>query len=419
MTKDFNPRNKEDALKNAVINSNMSEEDLLNIIEVMKNNEIIQKHPHSIWQGKNGRHYTHINDETMPEGRRKIAKSTVDALHKAIVSNYKQLEEKNDKRNLNLENLYEKWLIWRRDNGTDPNTIKADFYNWKRHLKYHPLSKKKICDITVIDLEDFFNDITKNHAITFKMLSNVRSVLSGIYQYALRENVVPHSIVFDLNYTQYRTRCKPSGSKKEIYTYDELKAICNEVEKEDDVYSLAIAFSARNLFRIGETAVIKKTNVLQDKLLIECSIRQRQNLNDDLTFGPIYYDIEGRIKGNTSAGIRFVNLTPETQEIAKKAMNLHPNGEYLFMQNGKPIYAATFNEKLKEVCEKLKIKYRSSHQFRYTTATNLSNAGIPISEISNDMGHSDVKQTYNYIRQQEMSAQSKAIANQVQDLKGH
>ena len=97
-------------------------------------------------------------------------------------------------------------------------------------------------------------------------------------------------------------------------------------------------------------------------------------------------------------------------------MELHPEGEYLFMRFSKPIYAYTFNEKLKEVCDKLGIKYRSSHQIRFTTATNLSKAGVPINEISNDLGHSDVKQTYNYIRQQEMSEQSKLIANQILDL---
>jgi hypothetical protein len=83
---------------------------------------------------------------------------------------------------MNLENVYKQWLIWRRDNKTDPNTIKADFYNWERHLKNHELSMKKIFDINTFDLEDFFNNITENHAITFKMLSNVRSLLSGIYK---------------------------------------------------------------------------------------------------------------------------------------------------------------------------------------------------------------------------------------------
>jgi len=416
MDKNFNTRNMEDVLKYLSASSNMSVEDLLNEIEVMKNNEIIQKHPHSIWQGSNGRWYTHIYDETKSEGRRKIAKSTLDALHKAIIADYKQCEEKTDNRNLNLENIYKEWLIWRRENKTDPNTIKADFYNWERHLKNHALSQKKINDITIIDLEGFFNNITENHAITFKRLSNVRSVLSGIYKHAVRLEIIPRSIVFDLDYRQYHTRCKPSNSKKENYTDTERIAICEYLEKETDIYSLAIVFAFKNCLRIGELSVIKKTDILQDRLRIERSIRQRQDLQDDFTFGEIYYDIDERIKGNTSSGIRYVNLTPKAKKIALQAMSLHSEGEYLFMRNGHPLYSATFNEKLKEVCNKLNIKYRSSHQIRFTTATNLSKVGVPINEISNDLGHSNVKQTFNYIRQQEMSEQSKIIANQVLDM---
>ena len=84
-----------DILKYVTDSSKMSEEDLLNNIEVMKRNEIIQNHPHSIWQGKNGRWYTHITDETKPDGRRKIAKSTIEAIHKIIIANHKNVKMKN------------------------------------------------------------------------------------------------------------------------------------------------------------------------------------------------------------------------------------------------------------------------------------------------------------------------------------
>ena len=168
--------------------------------------------------------------------------------------------------------------------------------------------------------------------------------------------------------------------------------------------------------RIGEIQVIKKSDVFQDRLLIERSIRERQDLQDDLTFGKTYYNIDGRIKGNANAGIRFVNLTPKAREIVDRVKKLYPDGEFLFMNNDKPIVAWSFNDHLKNVCNALEIKYRSSHQIRFTTATNLSKAGVPINEISNDLGHCDVKQTFNYIRQQGMSEQSKLIANQVLDL---
>ena len=58
-------------------------------IAYMKNQEILQNHPYEIWQGKNGRWYTHVPDDTKPEGRRKIAKSTREKIEDEIIKGAK------------------------------------------------------------------------------------------------------------------------------------------------------------------------------------------------------------------------------------------------------------------------------------------------------------------------------------------
>lgn len=70
-------------------------------------------------------------------------------------------------------------------------------------------------------------------------------------------------------------------------------------------------------------------------------------MNDDLTFGKRYFDIEDRIKGNQREGFRFIPLTPQAQKVLKRILELYPEGEYLFMRYGKPILADTFNRHLK------------------------------------------------------------------------
>ena len=105
--------------ENGIINI----EDVLNNIEKMKNEEIIKQHPYKIFQGSNNRWYTYLPDKEKPHGRKQIAKSTLESLHTAIISDYKKRALEEDIRQLNLEKLYQKWMIWRRDNGTDPKTI--------------------------------------------------------------------------------------------------------------------------------------------------------------------------------------------------------------------------------------------------------------------------------------------------------
>ena len=380
-------------------------------------NELIQNHPYSIKQGSDGRYRTRVKDETKPDGRRMIAKSTLEELHKAIIADSKKREEKQKsiKSNLYLENISNEFFLWRRDIGTDPNTIKENVSDWNLYLKDSELSKYKIQDIHATNIEDFFYKITKNHAITFKKLTNIRSVISGIFKYAIRNQMVNRSVVFDVDYGQYRTRCKPSGSNKETYSDNDRKAITRYLEDKTDVFSLAILFAFKLCLRISEIQTIKKSDIKDDFLSVERSIKRCRIMKDDFTFEKTQYIVEPRIKGNSTEGIRKVALSPKAQEIAKKTIELYPNGVYLFEYNGKPITYKSFNRHLKKTCEAVGVKYLPSHQIRFTSATNLI-AKIPINLLANELGHSQVRTTFLYTRKRVADEHSKNLIAQVQDI---
>lgn len=391
-------------------------EDVLNDIENMKNSEIIQQHPYTIFQGSNGRWYTYLPDESKPHGRRQIAKSTELAVHKAIIADYKSRLEKEHMEQMNLEKLYESWMLWRRDNGTDPKTIKENSNDWKRFMSSCPLKNKQVTAIELSDIEDFFLSITKDHSITYKRLTNIKSVLNGMFKYAVRLKLIKHSPMTDLDYKQFRTRCKPSNSAKSNYTEEERKQILEYLSVKKDIYSQAIKLSFYLCLRIGELISIKKTDIQDGMIFINRSTRRHQIMNDDLTFRNIEYDIEERIKGNQQKGFRSIPLTRQAQKIVDETIQLYPEGEFLFMRNGKPILGDTFNRHLKSVCNELMIPYRSSHQIRFTMATTFYEGGIKINQLSSFLGHSDTKTTFHYIRQKKADAQAGTIMENILDV---
>ena len=77
------------------------------------------------------------------------------------------------------------------------------------------------------------------------------------------------------------------------------------------------------------------------------------------------------------------------------------------------ILANTFNEALMKICKELNIKYRSSHQIRFTVATLLFENGIPITQLSTLLGHADTAMTWHYIRKQEPDTQTADIMKSV------
>lgn len=121
-------------------------------------------------------------------------------------------------------------------------------------------------------------------------------------------------------------------------------------------------------------------------------------MNDDLTFGKRYFDIEDRIKGNQREGFRFIPLTPQAQKVLKRILELYPEGEYLFMSN------------------ELGIEYRSSHQIRFTMATMFYDGGIKVNQLSNFLGHSDTQTTFHYIRQQQANEKTADLMKDILDM---
>lgn len=417
-TMDFTPETLEilaDAFKCGIINK----EDVLKEVKMKQDEKIINQHPYKINQGKNGRWYTYLRDPESPKGRRQIAKSTKEKIYEAILADYNQRNKKNDLNSITLENLYEKWMIWRRDTGTAPKTITENKNEWNRFLKSNPIAHKKVREIRMYDLEDFFMQITTNHAITYKRLTNVKSMLNGLFKYGIRIALINDSPMHNVDFTQFQTRCKPENSVKDIYTLAEREAILQYLSTKTDIYSFAVQLAFYLCVRVGELITLKKSDIdIQDnKIYILRSARKQQILQDDLTFSPVEYTVEERIKGNKAQGFRFIPLTPQSKKLIEKIMDLYPDGDYLFMRNGHTLYTDSFNRYLKDkVCMPLKIPYRSSHQIRFTVATLLYEAGIPINQISAMLGHSETRTTMHYIRQQVADSKSRTIMSNLLDI---
>ncbi len=301
---------------------------------------------------------------------------------------------------ITLEEAYTEWMLWRDSINTPSKTLIENRNEWNGFIKDTKLSKMQVAKIEISDFEDFLYDITKDHAITSKRLSNIISVLNGILRRCISRKIIPHNLLKDVDKTIFHNRCKPVNSAKDNYSVEERQTILNYLQDKTDAYSLAIRFAFYLPLRFSETASIKYSDIKDGKLRIQRAQRTCQKMNDDLTFEPRYLTNEERMKGNKHTGFRTVGLTPTALSIAELAHELYPDNEYLFMRNGEQILGDTFNEELAKICKKLNIKYRSSHQLRFTVATMLFQAGMPITKLSVLLGHSTTAMTWHYIRQQ-------------------
>lgn len=122
---------------------------------------------------------------------------------------------------------------------------------------------------------------------------------------------------------------------------------------------------------------------------------------------------EERLKGNEESGFRAIFLTEKAKKIVSKAHELNPDGEFLFMKYNRQLNTQTFNEYLQKYCKKAGVKYRPSHQIRFTMATTLYESGVALTELSGMLGHADTATTWHYIRQNKPSEQTSKKMSEV------
>lgn len=298
-----------------------------------------------------------------------------------------------------LAKAYRDWMLWRRDIGTAPKTLQENANEWRYFIQDSAIAPMVIWAIDNRDLENFYYNITKDFAIDSKRLTNITSVLNGIFKHCVSLRFISHNPMVDVDMSVFRKRCKPKNTSKDNYTLAERSAILEYLSPKEDIYSLAISLSMYLCVRIGELLAIRPEDISDNTLHINRAMRLVQYMNDDLSFSRETVTNEERVKGNKDTGFRAIPLTEKAMAIVNKIIALYPDQEFLFMHNGKQLRGDAFNRELKKVCTALGIKYRSSHQIRFTVATMLYENNVPITQLSLLLGHSDTNTTWHYIRQ--------------------
>lgn len=315
--------------------------------------------------------------------------------------------------NRTLAESYTEWMLWRKEIKTNSKTLRENANEWKGFIADTDLAQVRTRDITVEHLEKFFYGITADFAITSKRLTNITVVLNGIFKRCVSLKLIPHNPLADVSLQPFRKRCKPKNTSKDNYTVEERNRILAYLAEREDAYALAIQLAFFLCIRIGELCAIKYEDIENGFLHIRRSMRGTYKVDDDLNFSLGEITNEERIKGNQSTGFRSIPLTDKALAIVEKAHRLYPHNEYLFMRDGRQLIPNTFNEELQRVCKALNIKYRSSHQIRFTIATLLYDEGVSITQLSSLLGHADTATTWHYIRK---STPDEATVNAMKSL---
>ncbi len=301
--------------------------------------------------------------------------------------------------NASLDSLFCEWVLWRRDcTPVATKTIREDILNWNGYLKGTELSKIPLKNLTPKDYIQLFRQWTKDRDLTRKKFNNIKSVINGIYYYAIEQEIVTHNPIKDINYRQFSFQ--PVNNDDDVYTMDDRQRLLEYLAtKPDDIYALAVRFDFQLIARIGELLALKWSDITDDNYIhFQRQFLGQRILNDDLTFKPLTHENVDHIKGNTDEGYRYEPLTDDALKILAQIREINPDNEYIFVRNGEQLNENTFNTRLKTYCKECGVTYRSSHKIRFCGASILYEMGVSLTELKELLGHTNIQMTLHYLR---------------------
>lgn len=366
-------------LKYAIENGMIDTAYVRDMIEMQKRKELLLNHPYDIYQGKDGKWYTYIPDDS--GGRKKIKRSTKDDVEEKVIEYWRAKGE-----NPTVESVFYEWM----EDKLKYHEIERVTYD--RYCEYFrkyflPIADRKIRAINEDDIEDFVKNAICEFEMTAKCFSNFRTLVYGIFKRARKKKFVTFSITELIGNMEISKRSFKKVVRKadeQVFLPEEKRAVETYLEDHPDIINLGLLLMFKTGVRVGELAALRRSDIHDYTIFINRT--ETRFIGDD---GVKRYSVKDFPK--TEAGVRFAVIPEKYKWIIDKILEINPDGQFLFERSdGSQIRTYTFRKRLKQCEQKVNVSPKSPHKVRKTYGTILLDSNVRESTILDAMGHSDI-----------------------------
>ena len=293
----------------------------------------------------------------------------------------------------------EKWM----ETVKRPSLKAASFERLERtyltQIKDSRVGRCQLGNITSMDVQGLINE--KSRTLSYSSLKKIYELLNGCFEYAV--------ICREMDFNPVRAVQMPKKenlNKKEkqmgVFSKEELTRIENvaaityqsgEVRYRHTWFFLLLANTG---LRAGEAIALRWDNIDLDKGFIHVKqnasvVKCRDGKENK------YQVVITTVK--TKTGNRIVPCNEKALQALRALQDYqkshHIHSDYVDCNDkGELLSQQTLPKILKAILKAADVPYRSVHSFRHTFATNLIQAGVDVKVVSQLLGHSSVKITY-------------------------
>ncbi len=385
-----------DNLKYAIEHDMLDMSRITTDVEELKRAEALEKHPYSIWQGKNGLWYTHIASETSPDGRKLIKRKNRIDIEKALVKEYKEVVE--------IPTFRECFRMYQ-DYTLEVGKVIRSTYDRKdndydRFIAGSTIDNMRIDRIQEEDIIVFLDEICSEYRgkLARKGFNNLKSLIGGVFVYAKinkRYSCINAKELLNM-YSPSGRMFKPKKVTEQVFDDDEVDMIINHITKHDwnNMRRLGVLFILFTGLRLGEACLLKLSDFTEDgKLHVQRTLTKEKGED-----GKSHRVVADSTK--TESSNAEILLSDDAIAIYKRMLEVrelnNETSEWFMAENGDYISDNKMDKSLRKLCNELGIPERGCHKLRKTYCSEMLEAGVSEKLVQEQMRHADITTTRNH-----------------------
>lgn len=305
--------------------------------------------------------------------------------------------------NINLDDYIEYWLKMYKYGTIAESTYDRLENIYDKHIKTSSIAKKNIKDITTDDIQLLIN--SKKNILSISSLKKIKEVLYPCFKHAKNQNLVQFNPVTNVIIPK-RTFVDDQDKRMNFYSDEEVKLIAQTMlpkyyqhNPRRYRYSSLYTLILNTGLRIGECMPLNWNDVNFDNrtLKVNKSVLISYERDESMNKGRKKQTIgtTKTLKGNrvlplNDAAIEALQIMRERN----KDMNI--NSELVFSNyQGELLNIKSVQTTFRNICNDIGIEYKGIHALRHTFGSLLIKNHIDIKIVSELLGHTDVRFTYN------------------------
>lgn len=383
------------AINNGIINL----DDVRNSMNKAKREEILNNHPYEIWESSDGRIRTYVRDDSKCNKRRLIARSSIEKIEDCIVKEYEK-NHSSQKEDNTVKIVFDEWIRYSlQEKDIEKGTADRYQNDFDRFIAGTDFSRMDIETVDSNKVIRFLKDVINNNNITRKAFSNLKTVLNGIFSFAMSEKGLS---CISMTYTLKDFKVSDKKFKKviikdedQVYSEQEIVTIADYIiNHHESTRELGVLFAFLTGLRNGELCSLKSSDQEGSKLYI-----QRTEIKYKNKEGKTVYAVREFPKSESS--MSGIELSDSAMQILSMIRKLNvKNGvgnDFLFYEaDYGRLKSYFFSKALKKVCNATNIRYRSMHKLRKTYASYLLANGVEEKIAQAQLRHKDSATTHKY-----------------------